>query len=206
MIYHRERIVHGHVSSEQIVQLFDDMDSMVTAVADFLDEGRREGANLLVVARATHWDGTSVRLEAAGCPVAEMLAREQLIVLDAMMILATFCRSGEPDPMQFDAHVGNLVRELAARGRLRVYAEMIDVLAEHGAYTAAEEVESFWHQLAHQCSFQVLSGYVSSRFTDRSRDPALEAILGARPRVQSESTDLLAVWLLAERQSRYHTD
>jgi hypothetical protein len=203
-VTHRERVLHGDVASEHLVQLFDEPDSRAEAVAGFLYQGWRAGAPLLVVAQPHNLTMIKVRLEAKGCPVAQTIADGRLIALDAATTLASFLED-RPNPALFEAQVGTLVSRLSKLGRLHVYGEMVDILAEQGRYDTAHELETLWNQLAARESFTLLCGYASAHFGDARDAEALHRICRAHTGVHADDRDLLGTWLLNDRQSRYHT-
>lgn len=204
---HRERVVRGKVMSAHLVQLFDELDSLADGVAAFLHDGWKQGTSLLVAAKAANWSATAARLEARGCPVLETIASGRLVVLDAATTLATFMRAGEPDPGLFDDHVGSLVRRLTSEctAGLRVYGEMVEILAEQSHFAAAIQLEDLWNDLGRHCSFTLLCGYCSAHFADSATDDHLKTIRSRHTSASAKPTDLLGSWLLSDRQPRYHT-
>jgi hypothetical protein len=205
---HRERVLRGTVSSEHLVQLFDEPESRALSVAEFLHEGWQRGDHLLVVARAANWALTVPVLEARGCPVADTIARGRLIVLDAATTMATFMAGGEPDRDRFQTAIGDLVSRLAGESRagLSVYGEMVDLLVAQGNFAGAGRLEASWNELSQTCSFRLLCGYTAAHFGDESTTGHLHAICGMHGSSSARSTDLLATWLLANRRPRYHLD
>jgi hypothetical protein len=200
---HRERVLHGTVASEHLVQLFDEPETRIEAVAQFLFHGWRAGSPLLVVARAANWAPIAARLEALGCPVAATVAEGRLVALDAATTLASFLRD-EPDAALFEEHVSGLVSRLGKTGRLYAYGEMVDILAEQGRLDSAQALEMLWNDLAARESFTLLCGYASAHFGDVRDAQALHRICRSHTRVASDPTDLLATWLLNDRQPHYH--
>ena len=203
---HRERVLRGDVASEHLVQLFDEAESRVEGVASFLHRGWRAGAPLLVVARPINWTLISARLQALGCPVSDTIAQGRLVALDAATTLASFLRHGRPDAVLFQERVGTVVKRLSQLGRLNVYGEMVDLLAEQGRMDAAHQLEMLWNNLAAKESFTLLCGYSSAHFGDPRDAEVLHRICRAHTRVESQSGDLLATWLLNGRLSHYHIE
>ena len=205
---HRERVVRGNVSSEHVVQLFDEPESLVAALSDFLVEGWRRGDTLLVVAKPANWALTAPELEARGCPVADTIASGRLVVLDAATTLATFMADGDPDPQRFSETVGALVQKLCADSPagLTAYGEMVDILVGQGNFQGAEQLEGLWNELSGTCSFRILCGYSSAHFGDEQTASHLQEICGLHHAASARSTDLLGTWLLANRRPRYHLD
>jgi hypothetical protein len=201
---HRERVLRGGMASEHLVQLFDEPDSRVEAVAAFLYRGWLAGAPLLVVARPINWALIEARLEVMGCPVADTIAAGRLVALDAATTLASFLKAGRPDDQLFQEQVGTVVSRLSKLGRLNVYGEMVDILAEQGRLDAAHELEILWNRLAARESFTLLCAYASAHFGDARDAEALHRICRAHTGVHADAGDLLGTWLLNDRRSRYH--
>lgn len=201
VVTHRQQVVRGAVRSEHVVQLFDAPDSLATNVAAFLAQGLADNANLLVVARPAHAEAIKSALAAAGYSPDMLLGSGTLVALDAHDTLRRFMRNQMPDPDLFDAVVGDLVRRLAAASPapLRVYGEMVDLLAEQRNFAAAEELETHWTRLSETTSFSLLCGYASSHFAAEDGAGRLATVCGLHTRVHQSNEDLLANWLLSSR-------
>ncbi|HEY6360373.1 MAG TPA: MEDS domain-containing protein [Vicinamibacterales bacterium] len=194
----RERDAHGAAASEHVVQLFDTTNSLANVVSAFLNEGWLQGDHLLVVAKPAHWAKTSDRLGRRGCPVAQAIKDGRLSVLDAATTLARVMRFGVLDRQLFLDHVGALVGRLvseSSRG-VRIYGEMVDLLAEEGDLRGVQVLERFWNDLRERQPFTLLCGYNAAHFTDALAMPALHTICNAHTRVQRNASDLLGNWLI----------
>ena len=198
----------GRVSSEHVAQLFDEPESLVAALSDFLFSGWNRGDHLLVVARPAHWALTAPELEARGCSVAEIIASGRLVVLDAATTLATLMIDGAPDRDRFRTSVGALVSQMGERsdGGLSVYGEMVDILVAQGNFQGAERLEQLWNEFREACPLRLLCGYSAANFGDETSSQPLQRICSLHDSASARPTDLLATWLLAHRRSRYHLD
>ena len=136
----------------------------------------------------------------------EATAAGRLVALDAATTLASFSQNGLPRADLFQEHVGALVRRLAAENPagLRVYGEMVDILATQADYAAAEQLEALWNELGAECRFALLCGYTSANFADPRTASALQAICRSHTHTSAKPTDLLGAWLLSGRQPRFH--
>ena len=183
---------------EHIVQLFDTTDSLANVVSAFLNEGWKHGDHLLVAAKPQHWMRISDRLERRGCPVAQAIREGRLTILDAATTLARITRHGMADRELFLDHVGALVGRLvsAATARVRVYGELVEILAEEGDMRGAQQLEQFWNELAERQPFTLFCGYSAAHFSGAQASPALQAICGLHSRVQTNTSDLLGNWLV----------
>jgi hypothetical protein len=166
-------------------------------VATFLAEGFDAGDTLLVVARPKHWKGIAKYLKRAGRAVDAAISTRRLIVLDASATLASFMRRGAIEPDLFEEVIGSSVGERANGARaLRIYGEMVDLLAEEGNFDAAHELEELWNGLGQRYAFTLLCGYAAAHFTDAVTASALGAICNAHTRVDTTSDDALGNWVL----------
>jgi hypothetical protein len=188
---------------EHILQLFDTTDSLANVVSAYLNEGWQAGDHLLVAAKPSHWTRISERLERRSCPVNLAIKEGRLTVLDAATTLARMSRSGRVDRQLFMEHIGALVGRLVAEtaNSVRMYGEMVELLAEEGDMSAAHHLEQLWNELADRQPFTILCGYSAAHFSDIRTSADLHAICGAHTRVQKNTSDLLGNWLVGREQS-----
>ena len=102
-----------------------------------------------------------------------------------------------PSAERFEALVAQVVRALAAKtNRLRIYGDMVDILAGAGDYASAHRLETFWNDLASQVSFQLYCGYSASSFESSYQFEALRMICRCHSALQSSRDDTLSTLLL----------
>lgn len=194
-----QRLPRRGPASEHILQLFDTPESLGNVVSAFLNDGWENGEHLLVVAKPRSWQRTAARLARRGWKEDDAIAEGRLTVLDAQATLPGIMRGQLPDPALFQETIGTLVSRLAsaARGGLRVYGELVEILAEEGNFDGARHLEAFWNDLQQRHHrFTLLCGYSAAHFSDMRTASALRAICGCHSRVQRNSSDLLGSWLL----------
>lgn len=181
------------------VQLFDSQVSRATRTAGYVREGLEAGGNVLIVATPTNWRSTAAILEHDGVSIDALVASGRLTVLDAAQTLARFMAGNTPDAAKLETVVGSLVARLAEQpGRLRIYGEMVDVLAEAGNYRGAHRLEELWNRLASKTAFDLFCGYTSAHFGDQRTARALKAICAAHHSVHSSAADHLGTFLVAQ--------
>jgi hypothetical protein len=194
----RERVFRGEVMSDHLVQFFDTIESLAGETASFLLDGHAKGHTLLVVAKPRHWTAMATALSAREFSVSRALTDMRLHVLDAEAMLSGFMRDGMPDAGLFGATIGELVERLSARRvGLRIYGEMVEVLAEEGNFEAAHRLEELWNDLGARHSFVLMCGYSAAHFTAGGARAALSAICRSHTHVRRNAADLLAEWMLA---------
>jgi hypothetical protein len=194
-----EQIVARDLSmgSGHLVQLFDSNESLVEAVSDFLHEGLVSGDSVLAVMDERRWYLLAMRLTARGADVDGASRAGRLVVRDAADTLSLLMRDGRPDADLFEMVAGSVVRGLVrGRRRLRVYGEMVDILASHGDFGAAQALEELWNGLARQVAFTLFCGYTSAHFGDPRSAGALRRICETHSGVRMNPDDVLGSFLL----------
>jgi hypothetical protein len=188
-------------SAQHLVQLFDDTESLTDTLAAFLFEGWERNESLLVVIRPRHWLGVSRQLESLGCPVPDVVASGRLVVLNAASTLAGLMRNGRIRLEQFDVRIAQPIQSLAVTfdRPIRIYGEMVDLLAAEGDFASVLALERMWNELAVESAFTLLCGYSSGHFGDDRTSASLKAICGQHDHATADPSDLLGSWLLAGR-------
>jgi anti-sigma regulatory factor (Ser/Thr protein kinase) len=147
-------------AGQHLVSFYDQDAALATIVGSFLGAGLAAGEAALVVGTHGHRAAFDTALEAAGIDVAEVRASGQYVSLDAGQLLSTFLRGGQPDPFLFQAAVGDRIAELRTAGRrVRVFGEMVALLWDEGAVTAAMALEQLWGDLLGRTEFTLLCAY-----------------------------------------------
>ena len=189
---------------EHIVQFFDIPESLGGAVARFVHDGVIAGETALVVARQASVHAIAQALNARGLTLPTLLDGGSLVVRDAATTMRAVMGDREPRAADFDRVLGAFVRKLAAdapRG-LRVYGEMVDILAAEGNFYGAEKLEALWNQLGETVPFTLLCGYSSAHFAGTSAGHGhLRSVCDLHSRVHQDRIDVLGNWLLSNAES-----
>lgn len=144
----------------------------------------------MVVADERHRRGVLAALRASDFDWVRALARGQLIELDGDVILSTLMRGGLssslPDDATFRRVLGRAIDRTGPktlyRG-LRIYGQMVDVLAQVGNDRAAVRMEELWNDLARTHRFQLYCGYSLAAFQRAKDGAAFRRICSAHSRV-----------------------
>lgn len=179
---------------DHIIQLFDTAESLGLAVSAFMRQGWTAGDHLLVIAKPRHWRVVVRELRKHGVSVSDATAQGRLTVVKVHDVLTAIMRGAAADRDLFRSTIGDILDRLPIP--LRVYGEIVEVLAEEGNYGAACQLEEWWNELQRQRSFSLLCGYSAAHFADPAANSALRAICGAHTRVHCHSSDVLGSWLL----------
>ena len=146
-----------------VVQIYRSDAELDDAVGEYLANGLGHGDGAVVIARPEHITGFASALTRAGVDVQAARRGGALIELDAAVTLATFMVDGVPDPVAFDAVMGERVRAIAAEGRAAcAYGEMVAILWEEGNVTGALRLEELWNELLARVGFSLFCAYPAS--------------------------------------------
>jgi hypothetical protein len=179
------------------VQLFDTPESRGDAVFAFVRDGLLAGDTVLVVVTTSQLAPLIRRCRENGIDLNAARAASWITLLDANETLASILRRERPEWNAFERSIGTLVRQLAARGgRLRIYGEMVDILARPGEFDAAAELEAFWNRLQERHAFTLFCGYSAEHFGNPKDRVALRHICELHSHVQSDPRDVLGNFLL----------
>lgn len=172
-----QAIASSIAGSRHMVEMFETAESMTDRVSAFVLDGLGQGNAVLLVMRLPHWNLISSRLTAANVTLSDAVASGCLTVLDAARTLTRMMWHGVPSRGLFDEVVGKIVRQLTSSGApLRVYSDMVDVLAADGFFQAADVLETLWSDVAARESLTVLCGYSASTFLSPETSNALGSI------------------------------
>jgi hypothetical protein len=190
------------ISASHVVQLFDSDESLATAAAAFLHRGYLCGERLGIIATASHWLDIATHLNHLGMPVAEALATQRATWVDANRALPAIARPEGIDEERLGALVEGLMgRRDGVHTPLRVYGEMVDLLAARGDFKAALELEGGWvRHLAHAPA-TLFCGYSAVHFGHPDTTGALNAICDLHDDVRTSRADALSAWLVAGRRA-----
>ena len=164
------------LTDSHTVQFYESDAALVSALAAYVGSALRSGDTAVVVATPEHGAGLEAQLRREGLDAVETAAKGQLIMLDAEETLARLLVDNVPDAQQFERVIGGLLKNAgaSARGRLRVYGEMVAILAASGRPAAALQLEALWNDLQQRQSFALVCAYP---FTVLNADGAGQLIM-----------------------------
>jgi hypothetical protein len=156
------------------VQFFEADDRLVRGVSRFLGEGLESSCTCVSIATPEHRARIDQHLRERGLDPAALEADYRYISLDAGETLAKITRDGVLDQERFHEAMGLLVRQAAARGQpVRIFGEMVAVLADDGRRDAVILLEELWNELSRHHSFTLYCAYPLSAFAGDLRSQTL---------------------------------
>jgi hypothetical protein len=183
-------------ASRHTVQLFDDLESLADGLRTFIHQGLVRGERVLVVTAAARWQLTAAKLTRRGVDVDESIASKRLAVHDSVDMLKQISKRGRPDRDLFDETIGTLVRKLRSRGApLRVYGDIVDLLAADDDFAGALQLENLWNELMGREPVNLLCGYFAVNFGDTRTAKELRLICCSHTHVRSHPRDVLGSYL-----------
>jgi hypothetical protein len=185
------------------IQLFDDAESLGAGVAAFVREGLVQNDCVLVVTSPRHWSSIDSALRKDRTDVDAFRDAGMLVVADSQEMLGRFLRRGRPDEALFKAAIGPAIQALIRRGSgLRVYGDMVDILAAEGNLRAAIQLEELWNSLLRENAFSLFCGYSASSFGHPRDARQLSEICHLHTDVHSSPRDVLGGFLVREHIDR----
>ena len=167
-----------------LVTFYDADEHLVATAGEYLREGLDAGCTCIVVATPAHRAGIAGQLANSGLNPAALESRYQYIPLDAQAMLTNFMVEGQLDRRRFHETVGLLMRQAAARGQpVRIYGEMVAMLAAENSLEASLELEELWNELSRQQTFLLLCGYPNAVFNSDAKRAERRHICAVHSRV-----------------------
>ena len=147
-------------AGDHVVQCYDADDELVGVVVGYLAAALRDGDSVIVIATPSHRAAFEATLASAGIDTASVQHDARLVLVDAAQLLSRFMTGDTPDPEAFDLVVGELVRQVGARGRpVRAYGEMVALLWANGNASGATDLEQHWNTLGATTPFSLFCAY-----------------------------------------------
>jgi signal transduction histidine kinase len=156
------------------VQFYEGEEFLIDAVCEFISAGLRAGDQVLAIATAPHVRAITARLTGFGIATDDANARGQLMLIDAQQMLSEFMLTELPDAVLFREQIARTLTTLhdavhrrdatarpgqelgSSRGGVRVYGEMVDVLARGGNLRAAIVLEELWSEACQRHALAIL--------------------------------------------------
>jgi hypothetical protein len=182
----------GYSHPSHFVELFDSPEALVDTVSGFVRDALTEGDAALVIMKLAQWNSVSSELTSRNVSLSGAIASGQLTVLDGTRTLGRIMLHGAPCRGHFDEVIGKTVRESCASGlRLRVYSDLVDILAAEGNFHGAHELEKFWGDVTRHEPVTVLCGYSAATFYNPEAGDTLRSICRSHSNVLSKKMPIV---------------
>lgn len=129
---------------------------IVTQAADFIASGLRAGERVIALATQEHWNAIMKELERSDTALGRATADGRLVLIEADRIVEDLVVAGPVDVGAFRAMLQPLIVPGAA---IRVYGEVVSLLAARGDVEGALAIERLGHELSGAHGVNVLCGY-----------------------------------------------
>ena len=150
------RTAGADLHAQHIVAFFQPDGFAVEEVSTFIAEGLALGDRVVAVASAEHWRAITARLGRDGIAYQRAARDGRLRYLDAEQALEAMVENGE---VSIERCRSMLEAVLVPGSRMRVYGEVVSILAQRGDVDAAIAIERLGQELAHDGNVRVLCGY-----------------------------------------------
>jgi hypothetical protein len=152
---------------DHFVQFYESDDYLLQGVSGFIGSALVRGDAAVIAATRAHRDLIDAALSDLGLDVAGLRAEGRYVTFDAAEMLEKLLVGGMPDEQRFQEVVGGTLSRLEKPGRrIRIFGEMVALLAEAGNRQAAIKLEDLWNDLAESHKFALYCAYPISADLD----------------------------------------
>jgi hypothetical protein len=157
----------------------------VEQAAAFVGNGLAAGEHVIVLATLPHWNAIAARLEEGGIAYGRAASEGRLVLIDAEHVLETVTINGHVDVAAFRATLSPLI---PVGKKLRIYGELVSLLAQRGDVDGAVTLEALGTELARNPEVSILCGYHAAGHPPLDAD-AIRRIEDVHDRSVFEGTD-----------------
>lgn len=145
--------------SEHAVHFYSRDEDLCAKVAEFLLDGLRDHERVLILATAGHWADIARRVSSAigAAALDRAIADNDVTFQDADAVVDAITTNGVVDRERFRAMITAALTPLAPP--VRVFGEVVALLAARGRFDDAIAIEALGDHLAHTAHVQVLCAY-----------------------------------------------
>ncbi len=164
-----QRRPDSQLRADHVVYFYQESDSLLDALCDFMGPALGGGQAALVIASKVHREGVQHRLMARGLDVHKAGKQGRYVALDAPETLSRIMVDGMPDGVRFAEIVGGTIARAkavlkSARPEIAIFGEMVSLLWTEGKTEAAIRLEELWNELALKHSFSLRCAYPMANF------------------------------------------
>lgn len=182
------------MAAEHLVFTYQDPASLGSQVGAWLSPTLRRGGGALLACTPGHATLARAQLRQEGIDVEACEREGRLVVGDADDLLARFMVSGMPNGRAFKRVARGLlggIRAASAPGPIRVWGELVDVLARRGQLDAADRLERLWNEILAEDHVELLCSYDLDALDPGAHARVLLDVCCTHSRLCSEDGDAL---------------
>jgi PAS domain S-box-containing protein len=181
-------------AGEHVVYFYQESDSLLEALCDFVGPALRAGNGAVVIATRIHREGLQRRLLARGLDTQRASKQGRYVVLDATEILSKIMVDGMPERTRFFEIVGGTIARTRAllKGpvpEIAAFGEMVSLLWTEGKIEAAIRLEQLWNELGKRYSFSLRCAYPVANFRGESHAQPLMRVCAEHTAVVLDEND-----------------
>jgi excisionase family DNA binding protein len=201
---------------EHIVQFYESDAALIDAVSAFIGAALAAGDIGIVIATEPHRAGVAQQLQAQRLLGPSAESREQYVALDAAETLSQLLVDGMIDSARCEEVIGGLLAWATGTGRrVRVFGEMVALLAVEGNHAAAIELEQRWNDLQQTYAFSLLCAYPLDQLGEETHTTLVHDVCAAHSRVlpaesylrlSTEEERLRAIAMLQQKAQRLQAE
>lgn len=158
-------------SPAHTVQFYDPRFFPASSIADFFASGLQAGEGAFLIATPDHARLIKDCLELSGIDPHALERASRLVCLDAFATLETLRGNGPLTDEHFAPVFGPPIAHAinsSPSGRLRLFGEIVDLLANDGDYLACSQLERYWNNFRPPHSIRLYCAYSVAAFPDAS--------------------------------------
>ncbi|MFM9903558.1 MAG: MEDS domain-containing protein [Pyrinomonadaceae bacterium] len=176
-------------SSDHFVQFYESDAYIVNSVAEYIIHGLKAGETCIVAATGEHLFEMERIIDSLSTGLDSAKNEGRYIALDAEETLAKFMVNGMPDENLFSNAVTEKVEKAVSYGRrVRVFGEMVGVLARQQNYAAAIRLEDLWNGMRKNNDFSLFCAYPMSELSHSTASQQMTHICNGHSRVIPDET------------------
>jgi MEDS: MEthanogen/methylotroph, DcmR Sensory domain len=172
----KANIFWGEIApTDHVLQIYENDEVFLDTLTAFVGAGINSNDSCIVIATDDHLQALQRNLERHAIHVADLIADNMFIPLNAEEVLSRFMVKDWPDENLFNQTVSWVLRK--ARGRtnrkVRAFGEMVAILWARGNYAATVHLEHLWNKFCAKEAFCLFCAYPKIGFTENMADSVL---------------------------------
>lgn len=168
---------HAEPAHQHLVQFYESDEFLLDMLAQFVTRTLTNQEACIIVARSPHVDELKRRLTGAGVDVSAATNRGQFAALDITSTMSRFMVDGAPSPDRFESAFAPIIDQAARNwGAVRVFGEMVALIAEGKDHSATIKLEQIWNDMLERHSFTLYCAYPMSAFSQPGTETLLDDI------------------------------